>query len=173
MKNMYQEKINTLEEGELIIGVKVGSTKKENIVCINDKLDDYAQSVALAMLAHGIYVTAVKQAEKHGVPMGLAKMMAELPIRAAFKTFEVAKTDKRFLEELKIQNVDDDCDKSKAEVEAEPEPKEEKQLQKDKAELAKDIDEVFANLSPSEQELLSKLITSMVMRAMEDEGKDE
>lgn len=168
MKDMYQESINNLKEGDLIIGVKVGSTKKERVVFINDKLDDYAQSVALSMLAHGIYVTAVKQAEKHGVPMEFAKMMAVLPIRAAFKTFEVAKNDESFLQELKVQKVDDDCDK------AEPEPDaSEDQLKKDKEQLVKEMDEVFANLSPSEQKLFSRFIASMAMRAMEEEDEDE
>lgn len=158
-QNEFQKEISKLKEGELIIAVRVGDNKENSVVYVNNKIDDCAQSIALSMLAHGIYVATLKKAEKHGVPTDLGKMLAWLPITAAFATVKAMKDNENLLDELKIQMADDNENDADEPLKDEDEPTKE------------DIDEIMSHLTPDEQKLLTQLICSIVLRGTEEENE--
>lgn len=156
-QNEFQKEISKLKEGELIIAVRVGDNKENSVVYVNNKIDDCAQSIALSMLAHGIYVAALKKAEKHGVPTDLGRMLAWLPITAAFAAVKAMKNDESLLNELKVQMADDNENDADEPL-------------KDEA-TKEDIDEIMSHLTPDEQKLLTQLICSMALRGTEEENE--
>lgn len=171
-QNEFEKAIANLKEGEIILGARVAEGGTE--IVINDKVDESIKGTVLTMMLHAFYTSGIKKAKEHDIPLEMAKVMAQLPIMMAVRAFKEVKDDEELLGyALKQVREQKEEEKAKVKVEAEPEPKEEKELQKGKKELAKNLDEVFHNLTPNEQNMLSQLIVSMARRAMEEEGEDE
>lgn len=171
-KNEFEKTIANLKEGEIILGVRVAEDGTE--IVINDKVDESIKGTVLTMMLHAFYANGIKKAQKHGAPMEFAKMLAELPIMTAVKAFKEVKDDKELLADaLKQVGKQEEEEKAEVEAEPEPEPKEEEQLQEEKKELAKNLDEVFSNLAPNEQNMFSQLIVSIARRALKEEDKEE